>query len=51
MADLLFAVEPDTGEGSRNLYFKDEIPAGANELTTAGKKTGGGSKQPGVKPS
>jgi bacterioferritin len=52
MADLLFAVEPDTGEGSRNLYFKDEIPAGSNELTTAGKKTGGGStKQPGVKPS
>ena len=52
MADLLFAVEPDTGEGSRNLYFKDEIPAASNELTTAGKKTGGGStKQPGVKPS
>jgi bacterioferritin len=52
MADLLFAVEPDTGEGSRNLYFKDEVPGPANELTTAGKKTGGGStKQPGVKPS
>jgi bacterioferritin len=52
MADLLFAVEPDTGEGSRNLYFKDEVPAASNELTTAGKKTGGGStKQPGVKPS
>jgi bacterioferritin len=52
MADLLFAVEPDTGEGSRNLYFKDEIPAASNELTTAGKKTGGGSdKQSGVKPS
>jgi len=52
MADLLFAVEPDTGEGSRNLYFKDEVPGPANELTTAGKKTGGSStKQPGVKPS
>jgi bacterioferritin len=52
MADLLFAVEPDTGEGSRNLYFKDEVPAASNELTTAGKKTGGGSdKQSGVKPS
>jgi bacterioferritin len=52
MADLLFAVEPDTGEGSRNLYFKDEIPAASNELTTAGKKTAGGSdKQSGVKPS
>ena len=28
MADLLFAVEPDTGEGSRPLYFADEMPAG-----------------------
>ena len=26
MADLLFAVEPETGEVSRRLYFKDEIP-------------------------
>jgi bacterioferritin len=53
MADLLFAVEPDTGEGSRNLYFRDEIPAASNELTTAGKKTSGGGsdKKPGVKPS
>ena len=50
MADLLFAVEPDTGEGSRNLYFKDEVPGPANELTTAGKKTSSGVK-PGVKPS
>jgi bacterioferritin len=37
MADLLFAVEPDTGEGTRNLYFKDEVPG----ATTAGQKTGG----------
>jgi bacterioferritin len=53
MADLLFAVEPDTGEGSRNLYFADEVPAAANELTTAGKKTGdkASAKQPGTKPS
>jgi bacterioferritin len=52
MADLLFAVEPDTGEGSRNLYFKDEVPGPANELTTAGKKSGGSSgAKPGVKPS
>ena len=52
-ADLLFAVEPATGEGSRNLYFPDEVPAASNELTTAGKKTGenAGGKQPGVKPS
>ena len=26
LADLLFAVEPDTGEVSSRLYFKDEIP-------------------------
>ena len=52
MADLLFAVEPDTGEGSRNLYFKDEVPGPANELTSAGRKTGGGTaKPPGTKPS
>ncbi|MEA3180045.1 MAG: bacterioferritin [Gammaproteobacteria bacterium] len=47
MADLLFAVEPDTGEGSRNLYFKDEVPG----ATTAGKKTGGSDKPSGIKPS
>jgi bacterioferritin len=48
MADLLFAVEPDTGEGSRNLYFADEVPAATTELTTAGKKVGA---KPGAKPS
>jgi bacterioferritin len=47
MADLLFAVEPDTGEGSRNLYFKDEVPG----ATTAGQKTGGSDKPSGIKPS
>src|SRR5919202_3277808 len=26
LADLLFAVEPETGEATRRLYFKDEIP-------------------------
>jgi bacterioferritin len=52
MADLLFAVDPDTGEGSRNLYFKDEVPGPANELNTAGKKTGDSSSaKPGAKPS
>src|SRR5262249_16747128 len=29
MADLLFAVEPETGEGTRSLYFPDEVPAGS----------------------
>jgi bacterioferritin len=53
MADLLFAVEPSTGEGSRNLYFPDEVPAASNEITKVGKKAGEstGSKQPGGKPS
>jgi bacterioferritin len=52
MADLLFAVEPDTGEGSRNLYFQDEVPAGGNELSVAGKKTGNSTtNQPALKPS
>jgi bacterioferritin len=46
MADLLFAVQPDTGEGARNLYFKDEV-AGA---TTAGQKTGS-EKPAGTRPS
>jgi bacterioferritin len=31
MADLLFAVEPATGEGSRNLYFADEVPTQAGK--------------------
>jgi bacterioferritin len=40
MADLLFAVEPSTGEGSRPLYFADEVQAG-----------NGGKQKPGAKPS
>lgn len=53
MADLLFAVAPDTGEGSRNLYFADEVPAASNQVTGVGKKAGDGpgGKQPGTKPS
>jgi len=54
MADLLFATEPATGEGSRNLYFPDEVPAAgaSNEVTSVGKKAeeSTGSKR-GVKPS
>jgi bacterioferritin len=42
LADLLFAVEPETGEVSRRLYFKDEIPgeseAGQYVKTTAAVK-------------
>ena len=51
MADLLFAVEPDTGEGSRNMYFPDEVPGRANELTAAGSGTSQKSPKPGAKPS
>ena len=39
MADLLFAVEPSTGQGSRPLYFADEVPGG-----------NGGKQKPGAKP-
>jgi bacterioferritin len=46
MADLLFAVQPDTGEGARNLYFKDEVPG----ATTAGQKPGS-EKPSGTRPS
>lgn len=46
MADLLFAVQPDTGEGARNLYFKDEVPG----ATTAGQKAGE-QKPSGTRPS
>lgn len=40
MADLLFAVEPETGEGARNLYFADEVPGASNELSAAQNKAG-----------
>jgi rubrerythrin len=55
MADLLFAVEPSTGEGSRPLYFADEVPAGnggkqkqgSKPGTTAGVPPGGAGKPAG----
>lgn len=47
MADLLFAVQPDTGEGARNLYAKDEVPG----ATTAGQKTGNEKPPAGSRPS
>ena len=52
MADLLFAVQPDTGEGARNLYFKDEVP-GATTAGQTGKKPGTRQRAepPGAKPS
>ncbi len=44
MADLLFAVEPASGEGSRNLYFADEVPASTGDQPASGKPSTG--KQP-----
>jgi bacterioferritin len=35
LADLLFAVEPKSGEDTRKLYFSDEVPGGASD---AGQK-------------
>ncbi len=43
LADLLFAVAPDTGQGSRPLYFSDEVQS------TSG--SAGAGQKPGSKPS
>lgn len=51
MADLLFAVEPETGEGSRPLYFADEVPGAANDLKMGSGKGGKPENKPGSKPS
>ena len=42
MADLLFAVEPATGEGARPLYAADEVPGSGN----GGKQKGAGKTDP-----
>jgi bacterioferritin len=51
MADLLFAVAPSTGEGSRPLYFEDEIAGSGNggKQKPAGKPAT--TPPPGTKPS
>jgi bacterioferritin (cytochrome b1) len=53
LTDLLFAVEPSTGEGSRKLYFADEVPTAkeageARHEGSSGRGGGsaGGSKKP-----
>jgi bacterioferritin len=57
MADLLFAVEPATGEGTRPLYFADEVAGGGNggkqkaAKTDPGKPAGTVSGVPGTRPS
>jgi bacterioferritin len=57
MADLLFAVEPATGEGSRPLYFADEVQGNANGgkqntgKNEPNKPAGSVSGVPGTRPS
>jgi len=49
MADLLFAVEPSTGEGSRNMYFPDEVPAGQGSQAGQSAQTGQAGARPAPK--
>jgi len=44
LADLLFAVEPKTGEVSRRLYFKDEIPGTSDAGQSVGAQTAAAEK-------
>src|SRR5215510_12454889 len=39
LADLLFAVEPESGEVSSRLYFKDEIPGESDAGRSVGAQT------------
>jgi bacterioferritin len=41
LADLLFAVEPKSGEDARKLYFSDEVPGGASDAGQMVKEKGG----------
>jgi rubrerythrin len=55
MADLLFAVQPSTGEGTRPLYFADEVPGNGGKQKAAkpeaNKPAGSVSGVPGTRPS
>jgi hypothetical protein len=57
MADLLFAVQPSTGEGTRPLYFADEVPGNGDggkqkaAKPEANKPAGPVSGVPGTRPS
>jgi rubrerythrin len=53
LADLLFAVEPSTGEGARPLHFADEVRTAKDEgdgrresASSRGGSGAGGSKKP-----
>lgn len=49
LADLLFAFEPQKGDGPRRLYFKDEIPNVSNAgSTVSSEKTDGANPTPAV---
>ncbi len=41
LADLLFAVEPKSGEDTRKLYFSDEVPGGASDAGQRVKEKNG----------
>jgi bacterioferritin len=41
LADLLFAVEPKSGEDTRKLYFSDEVPGGDSEAGQRVKEKNG----------
>jgi bacterioferritin len=49
LADLLFAVEPKSGEDTRKLYFSDEVPGGDSEAGQRVKEKNGNGG-PAVKP-
>jgi rubrerythrin len=54
LADLLFAVEPSTGEGARPLYFADEVgdtKEGGNGRREGSSSRGGSGAKGGQKPS
>lgn len=42
LADLLFAVEPKSGEDTRKLYFSDEVPGQSDAGTRVKEKNGNG---------
>lgn len=50
LTDLLFAVEPETGETARRLYFKDEIPGASDAGKTVNSQADTTEKRKTAKP-
>jgi len=50
LTDLLFAVEPETGETARRLYFKDEIPGASDAGKTVNSQSDTTEKRKTAKP-